>query len=50
MNLTFPGCTGSARGTATVNGHRIDAQFQGTISGPHPYCCGNVRGSFLWVR
>ena len=50
VNLTFPGCTGSARGTATVNGHRIDAQFQGTISGPHPYCCGNVKGSFLWVR
>src|SRR4051812_27019267 len=50
VNLTFPGCTGSAKGTASVNDHRVDAQFEGNISGPHPYCCGNVKGSFLWVR
>src|SRR5437016_1896901 len=42
VNLTFPGCTGSARGTATVSDHRVDAQFEGNLSGPHPYCCANM--------
>ena len=50
VSLTFFGCSGSAKGTAEVSGHRIDGEFEGTISGPHPYCCGNVKGTFLWLR
>jgi len=50
VNLTFFGCSGTARGTATVTDHRIDASFSGTITGSDPHCCGNVRGTFLWVR
>jgi hypothetical protein len=50
VSLNFFGCTGTATGTASVNGHRIDAQFEGTISGAGPSCCGHVKGTFLWVR
>ena len=50
VTLSFFGCSGTAKGTADVSGDRIDGRFEGTISGPHPYCCGNVKGSFLWLR
>jgi hypothetical protein len=50
VSLTFPGCQGTATGTASVNGHKVDAQFEGTITGPGPGCCGHVKGTFLWLR
>jgi hypothetical protein len=50
VTLTFSGCSGTARGTASVSDHRIDASFAGTITGSNPRCCGNVKGTFLWVR
>src|SRR5262249_26210293 len=48
--LNFFGCSGTVTGTATVSGREIDAQFEGTISGSDPHCCGHVKGTFLWLR
>jgi hypothetical protein len=50
VSLTFFGCSGTVKGTANVSDHRIEGQFEGTISGPSPTCCGHVKGTFLWLR
>jgi hypothetical protein len=50
VKLTVPGCTGTATGTASIQGHKIDGQFEGTINGAGPSCCGHVKGTFLWLR
>ena len=50
VSLNFFGCTGTATGTASVDGHKVDAEFEGTISGSGPNCCGHIKGTFLWLR